>query len=117
MADEMVIFVRVFDLLEWLVPKGEGFPRAFRQTLTARLLGAAMDVPERLFEAQVRRGKQRRDALAEADAALNKLRLYLRLAHRWRWLSDGQYAHVSEMVAEVGRLLGGWLRQAAGERG
>ncbi len=43
-------------------------------------------------------------------AALGRLRIYLRLAHRWRWLSDGQYAHISAMVAEIGRLLGGWLR-------
>ena len=76
-----------------------------------------LDLPERLFEARSRRGQRRRDALAEADATLNKLRLYLRLAHRWRWLSDGQYEHVSRMVAEIGRLLGGWIRQAAGERG
>ena len=58
-----------------------------------------------------------RDALAEADAALNVLRLYLRLAHRWHWLSDGQYEHVSRLVAEIGRLLGGWIRQAGAERG
>jgi len=112
MAQEMVIFARVFDLLEWLVPKGEAFPRAFRHTVTARLVGAALDLPERLFEAQSRRGERRRDALAEADAALNTLRLYLRLAHRWHWLSDGQYEHVSRMVAEIGRLLGGWIRQS-----
>ncbi len=117
MAEEMVIFARVFDLLEWLVPRGEAFPRAFRHTVTARLLGAALDLPEQLFKAQSRRGQQRRDALAGADASLNKLRLYLRLAHRWRWLSDGQYEHVSRMVAEIGRLLGGWIRQATGERG
>jgi hypothetical protein len=86
MAEDLVILVRVFDLLEWLVPKGEAFPRAFRHTVTARLLGAALDLPERLFEAQSRRGRQRREALAEADATLNKLRLYVRLAHRWRWL-------------------------------
>lgn len=117
MAEDMVLFARVFDLLEWLVPKGEAFPRSFRHTVTARLLGAALDLPERLFEAQTRRGARRRDALSEADATLNKLRLYLRLAHRWRWLSDGQYEHVSQMVAEIGRLLGGWIRQTAGERG
>ncbi len=117
MAEDMVIFVRVFDLLEWLVPRGEGFPRPFRHTVTARLLGAALDLPEQLFEAQSRRGRHRRDALTEADATLNKLRLYLRLAHRWGWLSDGQYEHVSRMVAEVGRLLGGWIRQAAREQG
>ena len=117
MAEEMVIFARVFDLLEWLVPRGEAFPRAFRHTVTARLLGTALDLPEQLFEAQSWRGRQRRDALATADASLNELRLYLRLAHRWRWLSDGQYEHVSRMVAEIGRLLGGWIRQATGERG
>ena len=117
MADDMVIFVRVFDLVEWLVPRGEAFPRSYRHTVTARLLGAALDLPEHLYRARSQRGAERRRALAEADAALDVLRLHLRLAHRWRWLSDGQYPHVSKMVAEIGRLLGGWIRQAAAERG
>jgi len=117
MADDMILFARVFDLLEWLVPKGERFPRPFRHTFTARLLGAALDLPEQLYLAQSRRGRSRQAALADADARLNTLRLYLRLAHRWRWLSDGQYEHVSRLVAEIGRLLGGWIRQAADARG
>ena len=104
----------MFDLLEWLLPKSEGFPRAHRFTVTPRLVGAALDLSERLNDAQACRGKLRHDALAKADASLNKLRLYLRLAHRWRWLSDGQYEHVSRIVAEVGRLLGGWIRQTGG---
>lgn len=111
--EDLVILARVFDLLEWLVPKGESFPRPFRPTVTARLLGAALDLSEQLLDAQAHRGALRRDRLAQADASLNKLRLYLRLAHRWRWLSDGQYEHVSRMVAEIGRLLGGWMRQSA----
>jgi hypothetical protein len=110
-AGELVIFARVFDLLEWLVPKGESFPRGFRHTVTARLLGAALDLPELLYRAHARRGRARLAALSDADAALNTLRLYLRLAHRWHWLNDGQYEHVSKLVAEIGRLLGGWIRQ------
>jgi hypothetical protein len=113
----MVIFARVFDLLEWLIPKGESFPRTFRHTITARLLSAALDLPERLYQAHARRGRARLAALTEADAALNTLRLYLRLAHRWRWLSDGQYQHVSAIVAEIGRLLGGWMRQEQAAQG
>jgi len=27
-------------------------------------------------------------------------------------LNDGQYRHVSVLAAELGRLLGGWLKQA-----
>jgi hypothetical protein len=117
MSEDMIILNRVFDLLEWLLPKGERFPRAYRHTVNQRLMDAALDLQEYLFEAQSRRGRGRQDALITADVALNRLRLYLRLAHRWRWLSDGQYEHVSRMVAEIGRLLGGWIRQVAGEKG
>ncbi len=115
MAEDLVILTRVYDLLAWLLPKGERFPRVYRHTVTRRMLDAALDVQEGLFEAQARRGKSRGECLETVDAALNRLRLYLRLAHRWRWLSDGQYEHASRMVAEIGRLLGGWLRQVRRE--
>jgi hypothetical protein len=42
MSYEMVIFTRTFDLLEWLLPKSERFPRAYRSTLTQRLMDAAL---------------------------------------------------------------------------
>jgi len=45
-----------------------------------------------------------------ADEALARLRLYLRLAARWGWLSGGQYQHASTMTVEIGRLLGGWQK-------
>jgi hypothetical protein len=111
MPDEMVILARTFDLLAWLLPKSEKFPRTYRFTVTQRLMGAALDFQEALFDAQSRSGQARLDCLQAADAHLNKVRLYLRLVHHWRWLNDGQYRHVSVMVAEVGRLLGGWIKQ------
>jgi hypothetical protein len=49
--------------------------------------------------------------LQAADAHLDKVRLYLRLVHQWEWLTNGQYEHVSRMVNELGKLLGGWIRQ------
>ena len=112
MGEEMVIFTRCFDLLTWLMPKAEKFPRAYRFTVTQRLMDAALDVQETLFTAQSQRAAARLTALRAADAALSRVRLYLRLAHQWQWLNTGQYGHASEMVAEIGRLLGGWLKQA-----
>lgn len=114
MAEEMVILSRMFDLLAWLLPKGEHFPRAYRLTVTQRLMDAALDLQEHLFDAQTRRGARRLESLQAADAALARLRLYLRLAHQWQWLSPGQYEHVSVKVAEIGRLLGGWTKHTAG---
>ena len=85
------------------------------------------------------RGNERSGALAAqpeagaADAQLNTLRLDLRLARQWDWLGSGigwavglagqwdwlgsgQYEHASRIVAGIGRLLGGWIRQTASGR-
>ncbi|MDS4014099.1 MAG: four helix bundle protein [Candidatus Accumulibacter sp.] len=113
MAEELVLLTRLYDLLSWLLPKAERFPRPYRQTVTLRLMNAALDCQEAVFLAQSTRGARRQSALHDADAALNALRLYLRLAHCWSWLNDAQYGHVSAMVAEVGRLLGGWMKQSS----
>lgn len=107
---EMPIFSKTFDLLTWLLPITNHFPRAHRHTFTQRLLDAAFDLRERLEEANAVRGPERLAKLQEADIALAKLRLYLRLAERWHWLNPGQYQHAAAMVAEVGRLLGGWQK-------
>ena len=107
---EMPIFTRTFDLLSWLLPASNNFPRVHRHTFTRRLLDAAFDLREHLEQANLRRGQQRSVCLARADEALSNVRVYLRLAARWGWLSAGQYQHVATMVAEVGRLLGGWRK-------
>ena len=107
---EMPIFTRTFDFLTWMLPVSNHFPKAHRHTFTRRLLDAAFDLREWLEEANLRRGSARLERLQRADDALAKIRVYIRLAFRWEWLSRGQYQHVSEMLSEIGRLLGGWTR-------
>ena len=109
----MVIFTRTFDLLTWLLPATNNFPRAHRHSFTQRLLDAAFDLRERLEEANLRKGPERHERLCRGDEALARLRLYLRLAARWGWLSAGQYGHVAKMAVEIGRLLGGWQKATA----
>jgi four helix bundle protein len=109
-TDEMPIFSRSFDFLSWLLPATNHFPRVHRFSFTRRLLDAAFDLRERLEEANVRQGPVRREKLCRADEALARVRVYLRLASRWGWLNERQYGHAAEMVAEIGRLLGGWQK-------
>ena len=112
MSDDMIILTRTFDFLAWLLPKSERFPKIYRQTAVRRLMDAALGFQESLFDAMSQGGSTRQKYLRTADANLNKVRLYLRLAHHWQWLNDGQYRHASVMVAEIGQLLGGWIRQS-----
>ena len=107
---EMPIFTRTFDFLTWLLPATNHFPRAHRHTFTQRLLAAAFDLREQLEAANHHLGSERLEYLADADQSLDRVRLYLRLAVKWSWLSAGQYQHAANMVVEIGRLLGGWKK-------
>lgn len=110
---EMVIFVRMYEFVSWLIPQSLNFPRAQRQVVTARLQNATLTLQELLIEANAVRGAQRAAKLRAADGELLKIKLYLRLSQRWAWLTAGQYHHASAMILEVGRLLGGWLKTVA----
>jgi len=110
----MIIFTRTYDLLSWLIPRTLDFPRAQRFVVTRRLQEAVLDFQEQIIEANRLRGRERLTRLRQADAALDKVRLYLRLANRWEWLNEGQYHHVSQRVKEIGDLLGGWIKQTSG---
>ncbi|MEA3308173.1 MAG: four helix bundle protein [Chloroflexota bacterium] len=81
---EMIIFTRTFDFLSWLLPMTNNFPRAHRHTFTRRLLDAAFELREHLEIANLRRGRARLKQLRLADEALAQVRVYLRLAVRWR---------------------------------
>jgi len=77
---EMPIFTRTFDFLTWLLPATNNFPRAHRHTFTQRLLNAAFDLREQLEAANHRMGRERLAQLQAADQALDRVRLYVRLA-------------------------------------
>lgn len=107
---EMPLFTRTFDFITWLMPVTNHFPRSQRFIVTKRLLDAALDFQEVIVEANHCRGGSRLSKLERADEMLDRVRLYLRLAVRWQWLKLGQYQHAAGMVAEMGRLLGGWQK-------
>lgn len=110
MAEEMIIFTRTYDFLSLLLPLAEKFPRSQRFVITQRLQSAALNFQESIIEANSLRGALRTNKLRSADAELRKVRLYLRLCEKWKWINSGQYRHVSAMVSEIGKLLGGWLK-------
>jgi hypothetical protein len=115
-ASDLVVHTRARQLLEWLLPQLARVPREHRHTLGAHLAELTMRVLDALVAARHLRGDHREAALLEADIALDQLRQYLDLGWRWRWLSDGQYRHVSGLTAELGRLIGGWRRSARAAR-
>ncbi|NOK59879.1 MAG: hypothetical protein GFH27_549291n71 [Chloroflexi bacterium AL-W] len=56
------------------------------------------------------RRRDKRSALQSADEALHELRVLVRQSHMLGLLTLGQFTHISPVLDEVGRLLGGWRK-------
>ncbi|MEW6029334.1 MAG: diversity-generating retroelement protein Avd [Chloroflexota bacterium] len=106
---ESPIYSRTYDLLLWLLPEATKFPRAHRFSLGERVARQALDFQEKLVEAGLSK-KERARLLDEADVQLAILRQNLRLCKDLELLKINQYEHVSRMLTEIGRLLGGWKK-------
>jgi len=109
---ESPIFTRTFDMLVWLIPMTLKFPREQRFIMAQRVQHAALDFYEAITAAALSTKAGR--YLEQGDIELQRLRLYLRLCHRMEFLSMAQYEHISKMVTEIGKLLGGWHKKERG---
>ena len=108
------LFVRTHDFNVWLFRHTQRFPKSFRHTLTERLERLALDFEQTIVMANGVHGKQRREYLLRADAELQSLKVVLRYTLDFGLLSSRQIQFVSESTAELGRLLGAWLKGTAG---
>ena len=113
-TDEPIIFVKWMEFLKWLLPQLENFPKRVRFTLANRIENLALDLVEDLVEARYTHNKQ--SILRCANLRLEKLRVLLRICQEQHYLSHTRYEYAIRAVNEVGRMLGGWLKQQEEEK-
>ena len=112
MRKELPIFVEWMEFLSWLLATTEKFPKHVRFTLSQRIENLALDVVEDLVEARYTRSKK--DVLRRANLRLEKIRVLLRICHTKHYLPNKGYRHAMTKVEDVGRMLGGWVKQQEG---
>ncbi len=101
-----VVVERTYDLLLWLLPKVEKFPRSFRFSVGDRTVGVGLEPLLVLVEAAY--SAEKAQLLEAASRRANGLRYLLRLAKDLRLLPLDSYGFGAERLDEVGRMIGGW---------
>ena len=97
-----------YQLVLWVTPTVEKYPRNIKFTLGDRTVSAALDVLDRLIEATYSR--DRVTQLSAANLALERLRFFFRLASDLKVLDLRRYEHAARLIDETGRLVGGWMK-------
>lgn len=106
---DLPVFVKWTDFLKWLLHATEKFPKKVRFTFSDRINNLALSVVEELVEARYSGNK--RAILRSANLRLEKLRMLLRISYESRFLSKDAYKHGMYSLNEVGKMLGGWIKQ------
>lgn len=101
------IFVKTYDFLLWLIPLTLKFPKSQRFLLAERLNGMSLDFDDLILTAVMEPARQA-ELLDAADKQLSTIRLYIRLSFDLRCISLGQYEHATQLMDEIGRLMGAW---------
>ena len=112
MAESDNILTKLHDLLLYLVPQLNRFPRDQKFVLGDRIETKVLEVQEHCLRVYYSRDK--RGQLLEANLTLEVTRHLIRLAHGLRLVSNHTYGVLAEKVDEVGRMIGGWLKAQAG---
>ena len=96
------------DLLLWLIPQLDKFPRVRRFTLGERIEAGLLAVLELVVEAAYTRNKE--TSLRRANVQLDVVRHLWRLAYELKVLAPRRYEHGAELIDDLGRQIGGWIR-------
>ena len=108
----LILFEKWMETTKWLVRRTQRWPKTLRASLTQRVENLAIAILEDVTTAAYVKARRAR-ALRSADERLGRLRVLIRLAHELEVLGGSAYEEATARLAEAGRLIGGWRRQAA----
>jgi hypothetical protein len=114
MAESDNILTKLQDLLVYLIPQLNKFPRDQKFVLGDRIETKLLDVQEFCLRSYYSRDK--RGHLLEANLQLEVARHLVRLANALKLFSNHTYGVLAEKMDEVGRMIGGWLKSVSGLR-
>jgi len=110
MLQDLVIFQKVYDLILWMYPLVNKFPKSQRFVLGQQLENTLLDILKGIIQANQERNKL--ETLKQVSIDLDKFRILFRLAKDLRFMSIKQYQFGAEKINEVGKILGGWMKSS-----
>ena len=111
MQKEVDAITKLYDLLLWMIPKLEKFPRSQKFVLGDRMETLMLDILELLIEAAYSKKKQA--VLRSANLKLEQLRYLVRLSKDLKLLNPKAYEFSARAIDGVGTSVGGWLKHSA----
>jgi hypothetical protein len=86
-------------------------PKDARYTLGVKIDGLLVETIDFIFTAAYLGSNQKLQYLPRAAAKLDLVKFFLQITWEIKAIDNKQYALISEQLDEIGKMLGGWIRQ------
>lgn len=98
-------FYAAFYRISFLLPKKDRF------SIGLKIEAMAFELLEFLLLAEVESRQVKITALKKADLKLKGIKLMVRLTFEVKAINQSKYIALEERLLEIGRMLGGWIKQ------
>ncbi|WP_457743948.1 diversity-generating retroelement protein Avd [Sulfurimonas sp.] len=104
------VVVKSYNLTLWYIKKLSTLPKNHRfslgQSIQEELISLLLCLTEAIYT------KEKREILKKANLHIEKLRLLTKLLKDLEILSEKNRRFIGESLAEIGSMVGGWLKNA-----
>jgi len=108
MKDDYPLYIKWQYIVAYLLDTCGKFPKNVRFNLSDRLTNTSLDILELIIEAIY--AKRKTHILLKANLSMEKTRALLQISVNKKYISMGQYEHISNEINESGQMLGGWIK-------
>ena len=108
MFQNLPIFEKTYELILWLYPLINKFPKSQRFVLGQQIEIAVLEIMKSIIYANQEKCKT--PILSKISVDLDILRILIRLSHDLKFIGIRQYRFAAERINEIGKMLGGWLK-------
>ena len=107
---DIPIFRKTYDLYKVFYSYRDGIAKQDRHTTWQRCENLMLDILEGILFAGQAYKSEKLPTLEKVSVKLNFLRVFLRLMKEVKTIDNKKYATLQEMIDEIGRMLGGWIK-------
>lgn len=105
---DLIIYQKTYDFMLYLFPIVDRFPKYEKFVLCSQIKNGVLDIARGIVRAN--KSRHKKSLLFDLDVKLEELRLLVRFSHDRKYLTTKSYEYASKLIAEIGRLLGGWIK-------
>jgi len=107
---DMPIFKKVYELYKIFCELRRHSSRLDRYTIWQKSDSIMLEIIEGILEASQKFKGEKLPILEKTSVKLNFLRIFFRLMKDTESIDLREYAQMEEIVDEIGKMLGGWIR-------